>query len=113
MRIYWGDSTSGSPNDSHTYENSGSFMVSVFLQLYVEDKNDDLPTGIPMDNRLIIESKIKRKWAQEEYNEWFYNKLKDAAHLELALSAVTGRTPCFQILIDEVILEDLESENTE
>ena len=114
MRIDWGDSKlENHDHDSHTYENSGSFMVSVFLQLGIENKSDDLPTSTPITNRFIIESKIKRKWAQEEYNEWFYNKIEDAAHLELAFSVATGRTPYFQILIDEVILEDLEPENTE
>ena len=112
MTIDWGDYTFDSLND-HTYENSGSFMVSVFFQLGAENKNGELLAGTPMTNRFIVESRIKRKWAQEEYNEWFYNKLEDAAHLELAFSVATGGTPCFQILIDEVILEDLEPENAE
>ena len=96
MSIDWGDETSP-PRDSHTYKNSGSFMVSVILQLGVEGKSGDLPTSTPINNRFIVESKIKRKWAQEEYNEWFYTKLEDATHLELALSEVTGEAPYFQI----------------
>ncbi len=121
MTINWGDSKSDSLNDSHTYKNSGSFMVSVFLKLghnlkewvWARNKSDDLPTETPMTNRFIVESKIKRKWAQEEYNEWFYDKLEDAGNMELALDVATAKAPWFGILIDEVILEDLEPENSE